>query len=133
MSESDLVVYRRMQKKLRLFMTGIGCLIALLGLFLAIFFYFDIEEQKTFQARGVWVDATIVGKDIVRGSRSDKRSSETEFWLTYTYLDGRNRAHTARNKVSGRAYSDATPGGTHRIAYLPEDPSRHLSRAEVES
>ena len=115
-------------------LTGVGILAVLLGIGLAIHYYLSIQEQETFKTRGVWVNASIIDFYVSKGQRTKEGTGDSTYYFTYTWADGQGVAHKARNSVSLETYfAHKSRASNYEIAYLPEDPERHMSRADVES
>ena len=104
-----------------------GIVAVLIGIVGGIFCYLAVEEQNTLKTRGVWVNATVIGKD------REFDDGRWNYWLEYVYADGEGQKHEAWEYVTLKSYQSARLGAaTFPISYLPQDPSRHLSRESIE-
>ena len=104
-----------------------GVVAVLIGIVGGIFSYLAIEERNAFKTLGVSVNADVIGKN-------KEYDEGWSYWLEFLYTDGEGRTHEAWDFVNEKVYNAATPHtSTFPIAYLPQDPTRHMSRADIES
>ena len=80
------------------------------------------------------MNASIIDFYVSKGQRTKQGTGDSTYYFTYTWVDGQGVAHKARNSVSLETYfAHKSRASSYEIAYLPEDPERHMSRADVES